>query len=39
MTPPNSIEEVSGPLVRCTQCPIRAKALFQVVSEDYITHA
>lgn len=39
MTPPKSIQEVPGPIVRCSQCPIRAKALFQVVSEDYITHA
>jgi len=39
MTPPKSLREQPLPHTVCGDCPIRAKALFQVVSEDYTTHA
>ena len=39
MTPTKPLKELPGPHPRCDQCPIRARALFQVVSEDYIAHA
>ena len=39
MTPSKPLKELPGPHPRCGQCPIRARALFQVVSADYIAHA
>lgn len=39
MTSARALREVARPFTRCTECPIRAKALFQVLSEDYILHA
>ena len=39
MPPSKPLKPIPGPPVQCSGCPIRARALFQVVSDDYINHA
>lgn len=39
MSAARAIREGPRPFTRCDECPIRAKALFQAVSEDYVLHA